>query len=153
MNRARLDQALKLLSWPAAFYIAYILLWYEQYKLTGDEGSVWLFQILADWLGIHDYEKPFRLGVASAEIAASVLVLLPWTRFYGGALALGIMSGAIFFHTVSPLGTDPYGDGGVLFHEACTVWLCALFVLVAYRREGLALIERWTGWRIAPHVL
>ena len=147
-----LDQALKLLSWPAALYIAYILLWYEQFKLTGDDGSVWLFQILADWLGIHDYEKPFRLGVASAEIVASVLVLLPRTRLYGGALALGIMSGAIFFHTVSPLGTDPYGDGGVLFHEACEVWLCALFVLVAYRHEGFALVERWTGWRIAPRV-
>jgi hypothetical protein len=151
-QQPRLDQALKLLSWPAALYIAYILLWYEQYKLTGDDGSVWLFQILADWLGIHDYERPFRLGVASAEIVASVLVLLPRTRLYGGALALGLMSGAIFFHTVSPLGTDPYGDGGVLFHEACEVWLCALFVLVAYRREGLALVERWTGWRIAPRV-
>jgi len=151
MDRATVDRVLKLLTWPAAIYIAYILLWYEQYKLTGDEGSVWLFQILADWLGIHDYEKPFRLAVASCEIVASLLVLPPRTRLYGGALALCLMSGAIFFHTVSPLGADPYGDGGVLFHEACTVWLCALFVLVAYRREGFALIERLTGWRFTAH--
>ena len=142
MTRNRFDRALKLLSWPAAFYIAYILLWYEQYKLTGDEGSVWLFQILADWLGIHDYEKPFRLAVASAELMAALLVLLPRTRLYGGALALGLMSGAIFFHTASPLGTDPYGDGGVLFHEACAVWLSAAFVLLAYRAEARAALLR-----------
>jgi hypothetical protein len=148
MPQSRIDRAFKLLAWPAALYIAYILLWYEQYKLTGDEGSVWLFQILADWLHIHDYEKPFRLGVASAEIVASLLVLVPRTRLFGGALALGLMSGAIFFHTVSPLGIDPYQDGGVLFHEACEVWLCAAFVLVAYRREGFALIERVIGRRL-----
>jgi len=148
MTRTRIDHALKLLSWPAAFYIAYILLWYQQYKLTGNEGSVYLFNILADWLHIHGYEKPFRLAVASAEIVASVLVLVPVTRVYGGALALCIMSGAIFFHTVSPLGTDPYGDGGVLFHEALAVWLCAAFVLVAYRHEAFDRVERLTGWRL-----
>jgi hypothetical protein len=32
----------RLLTWPAAFYIAGTLLWYEQYKLTGNPGSVWL---------------------------------------------------------------------------------------------------------------
>ena len=80
----------------------------EQYKLTGNPGSVWLFTVLSDWLHVHGYEKPFRLAVASAEILASVLVVIPWTRIVGAALALGVMSGAIFFHTVSPLGIDPY---------------------------------------------
>ena len=45
------------------------------------------------------------------------------TRVLGAELAIGIMSGASFFHLVSPLGVDPYGDGGALFKEACTVWL------------------------------
>jgi hypothetical protein len=132
----------RLLTWPAAFYIAGILLWYEQYKLTGNPGSVWLFNVLADWLGISGYEKPFRLFVASMEIAASVLVLLPWTRMWGAALALGVMSGAIFFHLVSPLGVDPYHDGGALFKEACTVWLCAAFILLSYREEAIAIIRQ-----------
>jgi hypothetical protein len=131
----------RLLTWPAAFYIAGILLWYEQYKLTGNPGSVWLFNVLADWLHIRGYEKPFRLFVASMEIAASVLVLLPWTRLWGAALALGVMSGAIFFHLVSPLGIDPYHDGGALFHEACAVWLCAAFILLSYRDEARAIIS------------
>jgi uncharacterized membrane protein YphA (DoxX/SURF4 family) len=130
----------RLLTWPAAFYIAGILLWYEQYKLTGNPGSVWLFTVLSDWLFISGYEKPFRLFVASMEIAASVLVVIPYTRMWGAALALGVMSGAIFFHVVSPLGIDPYHDGGALFKEACTVWLCAAFILLSYRAEATTAI-------------
>lgn len=144
-----MDRVLKLLCWPAALFIAYILLWYEQYKLTGNQGSVWLFTVLSDWLGIHGYEKPFRLGVGIAEIVASVLVVIPRTRIVGAAFALGIMSGAIFFHTISPLGIDPYHDGGVLFTEACEVWLCAAFILLAWRHEAIALARRATGLRLA----
>jgi hypothetical protein len=130
----------RLLTWPAAFYIAGILLWYEQYKLTGNPGSVWLFTVLSDWLFISGYEKPFRLFVASMEIVASVLVIIPYTRMWGAALALGVMTGAIFFHLASPLGIDPYHDGGALFKEACTVWLCAVFILLSYRAEASATI-------------
>ncbi len=96
---------------------------------------------------MHGFEKPFRLGVATAEIIAAVLIVLPRTRVPGAALALGLMSGAIFFHLVSPLGVDPYGDGGVLFTEACEVWLCSAFVLIAWRREASALLQRCTDLR------
>ena len=34
------DRALKLLAWAAAIWIAYEFLWYEQYKLIGNPGSV-----------------------------------------------------------------------------------------------------------------
>jgi hypothetical protein len=140
-----MDRVLKLLTWPAALFIAGILLWYEQYKLTGNQGSVWLFTVLSDWIGIHGYEKPFRLAVGSAEIVGSILVVLPWTRVVGAALCLGIMTGAIFFHTVSPLGIDPYHDGGQLFTEAVEVWLSSAFILAVYRREALALLARLLG--------
>lgn len=140
-----MDRILKLLTWPAALFSAGILLWYEQYKLTGNLGSVWLFTVLSDWIGIHGYEKPFRLGVGIAEIIGSVLVVLPWTRIPGAALCLGIMSGAIFFHLVSPLGIDPYHDGGQLFMEAVEVWLCSAFILFAFRREAITLVERAVG--------
>ena len=139
------DRVLKLLAWPAAAWIAYELLWYEQYKLTGNEGSVYLFTILSDWLGTPGGEKPFRLFVAVIEIIASVLVLIPRTQAFGALFALGIMSGAIFFHTVSPLGLDPYGDGGVLFKEALFTWLMAAFIVFARRDELLALGRRVLG--------
>jgi uncharacterized membrane protein YphA (DoxX/SURF4 family) len=137
-----MDRILKLLAWPAALFIAYIFLRYEQYKLAGDPGSVELFTILTDGFGLHGYEKPARLGVATAEIIASILVVLPWTRLYGGILAFGIISGALFFHLVYPLGIDPIGDGGELFTHAIEVWLCAVFVLVAWRRELFELINK-----------
>jgi hypothetical protein len=137
---------MKFMTWPAALFIAAILLWYEQYKLTGNDGSVWLFTTLTDWLFIPGYEKPFRLAVACAEIGASILVVIPATRIVGATLALGIMSGAIFFHLASPIGIDPYGDGGGLFKEACAVWLAAAFILLAYRHEVRTLLSRARDW-------
>lgn len=135
----------RLLTWPAALYIAFIFLWYEQYKLTGNQGSVDLFTIITDWLYLDGYEKPFRLAVATAEIIASVLVLIPLTRPYGAVLSFGIISGAIFFHVASPLGIDPYQDGATLFKEACAVWACSVFILACYRRELIAIVRAGIG--------
>jgi uncharacterized membrane protein YphA (DoxX/SURF4 family) len=140
----RIDRILRLLAWPAAIWIAYEFTWYQQYKLTGHPGSVdFIFQPLADWFGIPAYEKPFRLTVASMEILASILVLLPWTRVWGALLSIGIMSGAIFFHTIGPIGIDPYGDGGKLFKEAILTWLLAAFILVAHRQDLVPLAARF----------
>jgi uncharacterized membrane protein YphA (DoxX/SURF4 family) len=155
-----MHRMLRWLTWPAALYAAGILLWYEQYKLTGADGSVYLFTILSDWLFIHGHEKAFRLTVACAEIVASVLIVLPWTRVYGAAFALAIMSGAIFFHTVSPLGIDPYHDGGQLFMVACEVWLCAAFILAVRWADVRATVRRIVQGRLlirgerpsAPHL-
>ena len=135
----------RLLTWPAALYIAFIFLWYEQYKLTGNQGSVDLFTTITDWLYLDGYEKPFRLTVATAEIIASVLVLIPLTRMYGAVLSLGIISGAIFFHVASPLGIDPYQDGATLFKEACAVWVCSAFILACHRQELIAVARAWLG--------
>jgi uncharacterized membrane protein YphA (DoxX/SURF4 family) len=133
---------LKRLTWPAALWIAYELLWYEQFKLTGNEGSVALFTVLSDWLHTPGGEKPFRLFVATMEIIASVLVVIPRTRLPGAIFTAGIMGGAIFFHTVSPLGIDPYNDGGKLFKEAVFTFFTALFIVYAYRLELRALLTR-----------
>ncbi len=139
----RSQRILNLVAWAAALWIAYEFLWYEQYKLTGNVGSIdGVFQPLANWFGIPAHEKPIRLGVATLEIIASVLVLIPRTRIWGAALALGTMSGAIFFHTIGPIGIDPYGDGGQLFKEACFTWLMAALILAIHRREvGTTLVR------------
>src|SRR3982751_5462290 len=131
------DRALRLLAWAAVIWIAYELLWYEQYKLAG---PTLVFDRLSAWSGIP--EKPFRLFVASMEICAAILVLIPRTQVFGAAFAMGIMTGAIFFHLFTPLGVDPYGDGGMLFKEACFTWLMAAFILVVHRAEALALLRR-----------
>lgn len=97
-----------------------------------------IFQPLADWFGIPAQEKALRIGVASMEILASILVLIPRTRPWGGLLTMGIMSGAIFFHAIGPIGIDPYGDGGKLFKEAIATWLAGAFIAFAHRREIMA---------------
>ncbi|SDC31356.1 hypothetical protein [Belnapia rosea] len=135
---------LRLVTWAASLWIAGEFLWYEQYKLTGNQGSIdGVFQPLANWFGIPAHERPIRLCVALLEIAAAVLVLVPRTRIPGALLALGLMSGAIFFHTIGPIGIDPYGDGGGLFKEACFTWTMALLILVIHRDELQILAARF----------
>jgi hypothetical protein len=128
--------------WLLALWIAYIFVWYLQYKFTGAEGSVWLFTVLTDWLGVPGYEKIMRIGVGSAELMAAILVLIRPTQVIGAVMSVAIMAGAIFFHVVSPLGIDPYEDGGRLFAEACLVLLAGLAILWLRRGEAIALARR-----------
>lgn len=127
------------LAGPLAGVIAFVYLWYLQYKFLGHEGSVQLFTTLTDWLHLHGHEKAMRIGVGSMELVASILLLVPATQVLGAALSFGIITGAIFFHLVSPLGVDPYGDGGELFKMAVTVWLASTGILLIRRRELIEL--------------
>jgi hypothetical protein len=93
-------------------------------------------------MGLNGYEKPMRIGVGSVELFAAILALYPRTQVVGGALATGIMTGAIFFHLATPLGIDPYEDGGKLFTEACLVWLAGLGIVWLRRREAIEIVRR-----------
>ena len=143
-REARKERVVTSLTWLAAIYIAFILLWYEQYKLTGDEGSVDLFTKITDWAGFHGHEKFMRIGVGVCEIIASVFLLIPALQGLGGIGALMLMSGAISFHLFTPLGVDPYADGGILFKEACSVWISAVLV-IWWRRDQLTALARRVG--------
>jgi hypothetical protein len=137
-----MQRVLRFAPWALAAWIAYLFVWYLQYKFTGHPGSVDLFTTLTDWLGFSGHEKAMRIGTGSAELVASILLFVPRTQVLGAALSLAIMTGAIFFHLASPLGVDPYGDGGVLFKEACATWLASLAILVLRRREAIDHLER-----------
>jgi uncharacterized membrane protein YphA (DoxX/SURF4 family) len=135
---------LRILCWAAALWIAYEFLWYLQYKLAG---QTLIFDRLSDWSGIP--EKPFRLFVAGMEFVAAILVLIPRTQALGALFALGIMTGAIFFHLFTPLGVDPYEDGGNLFKEACfTSGMAAIIVLI--RRNELRALAGHVVPTLAP---
>jgi hypothetical protein len=129
--------------WVGAAYVAFIFLWYEQYKLTGAQGSTDLFTTLTDWLGLHGHEKFMRIGVASCEIIASIFILIPPVQGLGAIGGIMLMSGAIFFHLATPLDADPYGDGGILFKEACSVWVTSWVVLFWQREQVAALARRF----------
>ena len=119
------------LAWLGALWIAFEFFWYEQFKLVG---PTLVFERLSDWSGIP--EQPFRLFVASMEIVAGLLVLVPVTQGFGALFAMGIMAGAIVFHLFTPLGVDPYGDGGQLFKEACFTFIVA-GIVAFLRRDAL----------------
>jgi hypothetical protein len=148
-----MNRALEWLAWALAAWIAFVFVWYLQFKFTGDDGSVWLFTVLTDWLGFHGHEKVMRIGTGSAELLASILIFDRPLQALGAFLALCIMTGAIFFHTVSPLGIDPYHDGGVLFKEACSVWVGSLVILAIRRHDAVALIEQYLPFLPLPERL
>lgn len=145
-----MNRLVEWVTWALSAWIAFVFVWYLQFKFTGDDGSVWLFTILTDWLGFHGYEKIMRIGTGSAELIASILLFDRPLQVVGAFLAFCIMAGAIFFHLVSPLGVDPYGDGGVLFHQACSVLASAAVIMLIRRREGVALIERYLPFLPIP---
>jgi hypothetical protein len=145
-----MNRLLEWLAWALAAWIAFVFVWYLQFKFTGDDGSVWLFTILTDWLGFHGHEKIMRIGTGSMELVASMLLFDRPLQVVGAVLAFCIMSGAIFFHLISPLGIDPYGDGGVLFKQACSVWIGSLVILAIRHRDAVALIERFLPFVPVP---
>lgn len=147
-----MQKALRLVPWLLSGWIAYVYLWYLQYKFFGHPGSVDLFTTLTDWLGLHGHEKAMRIGTGSAELLAAILLFIRPAQVAGAAFSLALMTGAIFFHAVSPLGIDPYGDGGVLFKEACVTWAASLAILAIRREEALAQLERlpFVGRLAAP---
>ena len=128
--------------WVLAIWIAYVCIWYLQYKFTGHDGSAWLFTVITDWLGLEGYEKAMRIGVGSCELIAAILCLTPRLRAVGAAAAIALMSGAIFFHVASPLGIDPYDDGAKLFKEACATWVAGWVLLWLERDAALAIARQ-----------
>lgn len=125
------------LAWLAAAWIAFEFTWYQQYKLAG---PTLVFDRLSEWSGIP--EAPFRLFVSGLEMVATVLVLVPRLQPFGGLFSMGIMAGAILFHLFTPLGVDPYEDGGNLFKEACFTFTMGAVIVAARWHELLALAAR-----------
>lgn len=124
------------ISWLAAGWIAWEFFYYEQFKLTGAEGSIeGVFLPLARWIGAPALEPQLRWGVALLEITAATLVLNQPTRAFGAFLSAGTMGGAIFLHVLGPIGIDPYNDGAMLFKEACFTFAVSLFLLWWHRAE------------------
>ncbi len=143
-------KVLGLVAWAMAAFIVYIYVWYLQYKFFGHPGSVELFTTLTDWLGFKGHEKLMRIGTGSMELLAAILLVIPAMQVVGAAFSLGIISGAIFFHLASPLGVDPYGDGGVLFKQACAVWVASAGILLIRRRRAIELVEHYLPFLPIP---
>jgi hypothetical protein len=123
---AAVTGGIRIASWIARIVAALILLQTLFFKFTGAEESIYIFETVG-------MEPWGRYGSGVAELVAAVLLLLPATPALGALLALGVISGAIFFH-VTKLGLVVHDDGGLLFILAMVVFACSAFVLVIHRR-------------------
>ena len=106
---------------------AIILIQTLRFKFTAHPDSVYIFTTVG--------MEPFgRIGIGVLELIAAILLLIPRTVWLGAGLALGVLSGAIFFH-LTILGIEIHGDGGTLFYMALGTFLMSASILWNYRAD------------------
>jgi hypothetical protein len=143
-----------------ALYIAFVFVQSLFFKFSNSPETQYIFGTLDAWgtslgfPGLFAPRGPFsQYVVGSAELVASALLLTglamgrPLLLAGGALLAMGVISGAIFFHLFTPLGvqvrnTDGSLDGGELFALACGVWVAAAGLLVLRRDDIRAVLHR-----------
>ncbi|HKD47872.1 MAG TPA: hypothetical protein VKB67_09310 [Rhizomicrobium sp.] len=135
-------KARTVLLWVLSAYIAAVFVQSLFFKFTGAPESIYIFSTLRDWSGIALFEPAGRWIIGFSELTASILLFVPRTRVFGATLAIGIMTGAIFFHLFSPIGVVILGDGGELFTLACGVWISGWIILFLSRDE----IRAWVAF-------
>ena len=122
-----MSKAKTILSWVLRIVSAVILLQTLFFKFTAAPESVYIFSKI----GL----EPFgRIGIGVGELIASILILLNPTKILGALLAIGLMSGAIFFH-LTVLGVVVMNDGGLLLTYAALVWIASSTVVILHRNE------------------
>ncbi|MGB4847819.1 MAG: DoxX family protein [Saprospiraceae bacterium] len=107
--------------------VAVILLQTLFFKFTGAAESKYIFETVG-------MEPWGRIGSGIVELIAVILILMPRTSWLGAILALGAVSGAIFFH-LTKLGIVVMDDGGLLFILACVVFVFSLIILWIERQH------------------
>lgn len=123
-------------SWVLQLAAAAILLQTLYFKFTGAEESVYIFTTVG--------AEPWgRIGSGILELVAALLLLVPATAALGGAMAAGLMAGAIMSH-LTILGIEVKGDGGLLFSLALVVFVAGLAVTFI-RRADLPIVGRYLG--------
>lgn len=123
-----------IISWILRIIAAVILAQTLFFKFSGAEESKYIFSALG-------LEPAGRIGSGIAELVAVVLLLIPRTAALGGALGLGVISGAIMAH-LTQLGIEVQGDGGLLFYLAIAVFVCCAGVVWLHREQLNAVVRR-----------
>jgi uncharacterized membrane protein YphA (DoxX/SURF4 family) len=139
----------KVFPWLLVIFIAFVFIQSLVFKFSGSQETVIIFNTVADWMTsiglpaglVEGFRSYTGIVIGGAELVASILLFISKTRIWGALLAMGIMSGAIFFHLATPLGVDRAiddngaTDGGVLFFVACGVWIAAAVTTYLNRKS------------------
>ena len=123
--------------WLLRLLPAIILLQTLYFKFSASPESVYIFTKVG-------MEPWGRIGSGIAELIAAILILIPRTTWLGALLAMGVMSGAIFFH-LTILGIEVQGDGGLLFNYARIVFVTAAILLFMSREKIFGLLHLRTA--------
>ena len=119
-------------------FIAFVFLQSLPFKFTNSLETQHIFTTLANWSGFTWFGVYGGYMIGTAELVTAIL-LFTKLRSIAAVMAMGIMSGAIFFHLFTPLGiVMPHfdantglqigDDSGILFGMACLTWISALVV-------------------------
>jgi uncharacterized membrane protein len=149
-------------------FIAFVFLQSLPFKFSNSLETQHIFGTLAQWSGIDWFGLYGGYMIGTFELIASLLLLLPIIVAFmkksdspilqkvhtlGALLALGIMTGAIYFHLFTPLGiVQPHFDPatgqqigsdapGILFMMACGTWVCALILILTDLKKPDGLIK------------
>ena len=139
-----------------AVFMSAVFLDSLRFKFTDHPNTQVIFGKLDGWAQTFGAGGLFAHGglfsqyvIGAVELAAAVLLLVgiaPRLRHLqaaGSLAALAVMTGAVGFHTLTPLGVDPNNDGGGLFVAACINLAAAVLLLTVFRRrEFAALLQR-----------
>lgn len=161
------SRIITIFSWVVVAWTCKVFLSSLPYKFSGHPDTqhifstigAWMSITLSDGLGIW-FAEYGAYAVGSAELLVSIFLLLPIVFFIlkklsiigkapdralvhsvGGILAAGIMTGAAFFHLVTPLGIEVLHNGqsdhGSLFYAAVSIIVLGII---------MALVN-FTHWR------
>jgi len=152
-----------------SIFIAFVFLQSLPFKFTNSLETQHIFITLAEWSGLGWFGNIGGFLIGAFELIASLMLLIPiigWLIIkkpflpllpsLGALLALGIMTGAIFFHLFTPLGIvmplfdaatglQTGDDGGILFIMACATWVCALVLVIMDLKESDSHLKNLIG--------
>jgi len=145
------DRVISIVSWLIVLWTAKVFLSSIPYKFSGHPDTQHIFGTIGEWMkGIlgESFGQFFvnngAVLVGSVELFASIVLLSPALFFLfsktgllkrpparslvhaiGGLMAAAVMTGAVFFHLVTPLGIEVLhqgkSDGGSLFFAALSI--------------------------------
>ncbi len=145
-----------LFPWAGGLFISAIFVDSLRFKFFGHPTPEHIFRTLREWSGISLFYPAGPWIIGLGELGSSLLLiglpvlllltnkraLIAPSQFFGALIAIGIMSGAIFFHLFTPLGIEtpvewsgdtPTQFSAALFYSACVSWLFALVILIMHR--------------------
>lgn len=138
-----------------SIFIAFVFVQSLPFKFGNSFETQHIFVTLANWSGLTWFGAYGGYMLGTAELLTAILLFTP-LRALAAFAALGIMSGAVFFHLFTPLGIimpifdsstglQIGNDNGVLFIMACVTWACALILVWMDLKSSNSLLKRIAG--------